>query len=132
MYAPLILELLNMGAGRPLTVTGTAVGWYASDDGLVPGWAGYRYKDPDDARRFWMDFSAIAEVQAGDSVAAAAVDSDLAVTSVTLSGNRIIVTVYGGTEFTEYNVEFTATLASGAVVVRNGPVRVAPGGLTLE
>lgn len=110
-----------------------AVGWVVSDDGLVYAVGGPHRKDPAEVRRYWMDFAALTEIVAGDTINAAITPSvgsspgGLAFANVDVvqsaGSNRVFVDISSGTANTEYQVVFVVTLMGGAVISRGGTLR---------
>lgn len=134
-WLPPVLQLLGMNAGQPVApgpITHPAEGWHASDDGLVYAVSPPRYKDPRDSRVYFMDFEALTELTAGDTIAGAAVQvspAGLFLLDVAVDGPRILVTLYGGSINVAYGVSFTANLQGGSAITRTGTVRVQRGAL---
>lgn len=102
-----------------------SVGWYASDDGGTFPLASPHRKATADVRRYYMDFQALTEIQATDTIQSQTVSGGgLTVANPAINGKRIEADLSGGAVNTEYSVTFTATLSSGAVISRVGIVRV--------
>lgn len=108
-----------------------AVGWYASDDGSLIAHGAPHRKGVGETRRFWFDFTAVAEIKDGGDTITSNLPTTPTVTctgltfaNIAVSGTRVLVDVSGGTVDTEYSVLFTVTLASGAIIARIGKLRV--------
>ena len=103
-----------------------AVGWYASDNGLVRRRGGFIRKDSQDFRRFYLDLSPLTEIRAGDTIADTPAITLLAA-PVTISAgnytavqddNRVYFTLEGGVANQQYCLLVGVTLTSGARISR--------------
>ncbi len=127
VHTPLILELLGMGAGRPL-ISIPGPGWYASDDGLVEAWSAPHRVFFGESREYWMNFEPMGELLAGDVLDTIAVTVDppagLGSRDERKDGKRVLVDLFGSNVEGEYRVRFLVHTIGGSVLVRSGPVVV--------
>jgi hypothetical protein len=106
-----------------------AVGWYASDNGLVRRWGGYKRKDSSDFRRYFLDLSPLTEIRAGDTIAEVPEISILAAPNSISAGNyfaagdRVYFTLGSGVPNNIYALTVSCKLTSGTRISR--VVRVA-------
>lgn len=101
-----------------------AVGWWASDNGLVRRVSGFKRKNATDFRRFYLETSALTEVRAGDTLTTAADVSLLAAPNTisagnyAISGNKVLFTLEGGVPNSIYAIQVRFKLTSGTVLAR--------------
>jgi hypothetical protein len=79
------------------------------------------------ARYYLFDFSAFAEVRAGETLSTPAITSTptgLIVGSPTVSGSQVQVLVSGGTAGTRYTLTVTVNTSGGAVLTFDGGLLV--------
>jgi hypothetical protein len=104
-----------------------AIGWYANDDGLVFTQGAPRRKQSTEKRRYFMDYGAMAETLAGDTIASGRVGfspSGPTLEDVAVVGDRLVATIAGGTSGTQYSVVWEVTYASGAIIARTVQIPV--------
>ena len=103
-----------------------AVGWYASDNGLVRRRGGFIRKDSQDFRRFYLDLSPLTEIRAGDTIGEVA-DVHLLAAPDTISAgnfavdvptNRVYFTLEGGVPNSLYAIRVQCKLTSLTVIAR--------------
>lgn len=101
-----------------------SIGWYASDEALLPAFGQAVRLGPTEKRRVWMDFVNVTEL-ATDTIASAVVGFDPAgpdVADVEIDGTRVYATVESVTVDEQYDCVFTITTSSGAVLSRAGVI----------
>lgn len=103
-----------------------AQGWYASDNGLVRAWGGFKRKNANDFRLFFLDLSPLTEVRAGDTIADTPGITLLAAPATISAGNytadqaasRVYFTLEGGVANQQYCLMVGVSLTSGARISR--------------
>lgn len=110
-----------------------AVGWYASDDGLVRRRGRYHRKDSQDFRTYYLDVSPLTNIRQGDTLGDASDIHLVAFPNTISAGNfaigtdqyatRIFFTLEAGEPNTLYCIRVQFKLTSGTVLAR--VVRVA-------
>jgi len=115
---------LSFPAIDPINGKKVAVGWYASDDGLVRRYAGFKQKSSNDFRRYFLDLSPLTEVRAGDTIGEVS-DISVLASPTTISvgnfdkdGTRVLFTVEAGVPNERYFLLVRCKLTSGTEIAR--------------
>lgn len=110
----------------PGTDATPAQGWYAADNGLVRAWAGFKRKNANDFRLFFLDLSPLVEIRGGDTISDTPAITLLAAPATISAGNytavpdenRVYFTLEGGVANQQYCLMVGVSLTSGARISR--------------